>query len=157
MSIAERLAALSRWIDEHPDNAARDREAALWGRIAKVSEEAGEAIAALVGATGQNPGKGTTHDLCDVRKELLDVAVTALAAVEHLEGNKATCLDLLVTHVVEVAQRAGVAVPAECPHGSWHTVKWTPGGGVNAPGWECTICDEYVPVPKRAGEGARRG
>ncbi|MET9878567.1 MazG-like family protein [Actinacidiphila glaucinigra] len=47
--------AVSRWIDAHPDNRDRDPEALLWGRVTKVGEEAGEVIAALVGATGHNP------------------------------------------------------------------------------------------------------
>lgn len=105
---ATTLAALSRWIDEHPPNAARDREAALWGRLAKVTEEAGEVVAALIAVTGQNPRKPAGGALADVEKELLDVALTALAAVEHLRGNDGGALAALDAHAAAVAARAGL-------------------------------------------------
>lgn len=76
------LRILSHAIDA--TNADRDPEAVLWGRVAKVCEEAGEAIEALIGTTGQNARKGQTHDMLDVAKELMDVAVTALAAHVHV-------------------------------------------------------------------------
>lgn len=109
---AEVLAALSRWIDDHPANAARDREAALWGRIAKVTEEAGEVVAAFIAVTGQNPRKPASGSLDDVTKELLDVAVTALAAVEHLRGNDGGALGALDGHVAALAVRAGLSAPS---------------------------------------------
>ena len=105
---AATVAALSRWIDEHPANAARDREAALWGRVTKVAEESGEVVAALVALTGQNPRKPADGSLADVESELLDVALTALAAVEHLRGNDGSALAALDGHVARVAERAGL-------------------------------------------------
>jgi hypothetical protein len=121
--VAGQLAALSEWIDAAPANAARDREAATWGRLAKVSEEIGEVreawldyldiangrlIAAFIGATEQNPRKGHTHDRTDVIKELLDVALTALCAVEHMTGNGGTSMGQFSEHVRSVAARAGL-------------------------------------------------
>ena len=53
-------------------------------RILKIAEEFGEASAAWVGATGQNPRKGVTHGLPDVADELGDVAFTALVAAASL-------------------------------------------------------------------------
>jgi hypothetical protein len=103
------LAALSAWIDTSPTNAARDCEAATWGRISKVSEECGEVIAAFIGATGQNPRKGVTHEIGDVIEELLDVALTALCAVEHLTGNSAESIGRLNDKVYRVAVRAGLS------------------------------------------------
>lgn len=107
-----KLSALSRWIDEAPANAARDKEAALWGRVAKVGEEHGEVIAALIGATGQNPRKGITHGMVDVEEELLDVALTALCAVEHLNSNPArgVALRALAHKIDSVYVRAGLGV-----------------------------------------------
>lgn len=102
------LAALSDWVDDSPANAARDREARTWGRLAKVSEECGEVIQAYIGATGQNPRKGRTHTIDDVVKELLDVAVTALAAVEHLIDDQGASVDLLAAHVQWLCERAGI-------------------------------------------------
>lgn len=101
------LAALSTWIDD--GNQHRDPEAITWGRLAKVSEECGEVISAYIGATGQNPRKGVTHNLAHVRKELLDVAVTALCAVEHLDGNAGSSVVALEAHVAFLARRAGLA------------------------------------------------
>jgi NTP pyrophosphatase (non-canonical NTP hydrolase) len=106
MTPAEQLVALSRWIDA--PNAHRDPEAQAWSRIAKVGEEHGEVIAAFIGAIGQNPRKGVTHSLEDVTEELLDVALTALAAVEHLRGHDGEALALLERKLERVAHRAGV-------------------------------------------------
>ena len=75
------LAYLSRWLDESQGD--RDAEAVLWGRVAKVSEEAGEAIATLIGATGQDPRPGNIHSYDDVIEEFLDVAITAMTAAER--------------------------------------------------------------------------
>lgn len=104
---AERLAALSRWIDDAPANADRDPEAALWARVGKVGEEFGEAIQALIGATGQNPRKGVTHTLDDVIQELLDVALTALCAVEHMTGNGGRSMIAFDSKISRVYERAG--------------------------------------------------
>jgi len=108
-SMAAGVVALSAWIDGHPANAVRDVEAQLWGRIAKIQEEAGEVVSALIGATGQNPRKGVTHGMDDVAKELLDVAVTALTAYEHVTGNRGTCQQALADHVESLVRRAGLA------------------------------------------------
>ncbi|MEU9475235.1 MazG-like family protein [Streptomyces sp. NPDC048191] len=53
-------------------------------RILKLSEEVGEVAEAVIGATGQNPRKGTTHSWEDVQAELCDVAITALVALRTL-------------------------------------------------------------------------
>jgi len=98
------LAGLSSWIDE--SNTHRDPEAVLWGRVAKLTEESGEAIAALIGLTGQNPRKGVTHTAEDVVAELLDVAITALGAVEHMTGNVGLALPELCAKVAAVHTRA---------------------------------------------------
>ncbi len=113
--LATLFAQVSTWIDEAPPNASRDREAATWGRIAKVSEEAGEVIAAFIGVTGQNPRKGVNACTDDVIKELLDVAVTALCAVEHLTDNKGQSMKLLREHAVFLNQRAHNVVKSDHP------------------------------------------
>ncbi len=53
-------------------------------RILKVTEEAGEAAEAWIGALGQNPRKGVTHTRAQVADELADVAFTALVAIASL-------------------------------------------------------------------------
>lgn len=67
-------------------------------RIVKLNEEVGEVSQALIGFTGMNARKGTTHDEEAVAKELADVVVTAMVAMhdwvpspelfmkEHLQG-----------------------------------------------------------------------
>jgi hypothetical protein len=106
VNTADQLAAISKWVDEH--NAHRDPEAALWGRVSFVAQEAGEVIEALSGATGQNPRKGTAHTMDEVVSELLDVAVSALAAVEHITGNYGQSMHRLEMKVNAVALRAGL-------------------------------------------------
>lgn len=53
-------------------------------RILKTVEEAGETARAWIGATGQNPRKGTTHTIDEVADELADVAIAALVAIAGL-------------------------------------------------------------------------
>lgn len=103
---AQGIAALSRWVDDA--NAHRDPEAATWARLAKITEEAGEVIAAQIGATGQNPRKGVTHSSQDVQEELLDVAITALGALEHLRGHDERSLELLDEKLHRILVRAGL-------------------------------------------------
>ncbi|GII65614.1 hypothetical protein Skr01_56990 [Sphaerisporangium krabiense] len=71
------LASLVDWLNR--SNGTSDHETAI--RVMKVGEEFGEAVAAYVGMTGQNPRKGITHSAEDVAGELVDVAVTALVAL----------------------------------------------------------------------------
>lgn len=103
---ADALVRLSQWIDAV--NADRDGEAVTWGRLAKLTEESGEVIAAFIGATGQNPRKGVTHTIADVGDELLDVAITALGAYEHLTDHQGLALRRLTEKINAVAARAGV-------------------------------------------------
>ncbi|MET9143621.1 MazG-like family protein [Streptomyces sp. NPDC004042] len=73
--------ALWAWLDGH--RAHGERETLLL-RLLKLSEEVGEAAQAVIGATGQNPRKGTTHTWQDVESELCDVVITALVALRTL-------------------------------------------------------------------------
>lgn len=106
---AQQLAAISTWIDA--GNEHRDREAATWARLAKIVEEAGEVVTAYIGVTGASVRKGVTNVMDDVLEELLDVAVAALAAVEHVSGNKGDSIDLLATKIVAVSTRSGLLPP----------------------------------------------
>jgi hypothetical protein len=102
------LARISNWIDSGNRALGRSSEALTWGRLAKIAEEGGEVVAAFIGATGQNPRKGVTHTIEDVKRELLDVALTAVAAYEHLDDNQGRSLDALDVHIRHVAERAGL-------------------------------------------------
>ena len=107
--ISQGIASLSSWIDQA--NAGRDPEALAWSRLAKITEEAGEVVAAYIGATGQNPRKGVTHSVEDVEGELLDVAITALAALEHLRGNPGNSVEAMSLKLASTLERAGLPVP----------------------------------------------
>lgn len=103
------LARLSQWLDDA--NTLRAPEAVTWHRVMKIAEETGEVTKAMMGWTGANPRKGVTHGVSDVINELLDVAVTALCAAEHLTGNEGRSTDLLLDHVdflVERAEKSGL-------------------------------------------------
>lgn len=55
-----------------------------WARVAKITEEAGEAIAELILSTGQNPRKPLDTKAHDrLLAELGDVAFTAIYAIQH--------------------------------------------------------------------------
>ncbi|MFJ8665643.1 MazG-like family protein [Streptomyces sp. NPDC093600] len=72
-------------------------------RILKLSEEVGEVAQAVIGATGQNPRKGTTHTWQDVEAELCDVIITAMVALRTLTPEPA---EVFAGHVRRVAERS---------------------------------------------------
>lgn len=78
-------------------------------RLMKVTEEAGEASAAYIGMTGQNPRKGTTHTPGDVADELCDVIIAAAVALNAFAPDPWAALD---TKLHAVIRRLGSAVPA---------------------------------------------
>jgi len=100
------LVELSEWIDE--GNADRGAEALTLHRLIKVAEENGEVVSAIIGALGANPRKGVTNGMDKVLDELLDVAITALGAFEHIDGHRGRALTELDAKIVRVAVRAGI-------------------------------------------------
>jgi len=59
-----------------------------WARVAKIQEEAGEAIAELILLTGQNPRKPIDSQAYDrLLAELADTALTAVYAMQHYTKN----------------------------------------------------------------------
>lgn len=106
------LTAISRWIDEYGPNAGRPLEAQLWGRTMKGGEEHGEVVEAMIAYTGQNPRKPAVEYLNLVEKELLDEAVAALGAVQHLRDKHGhggpPPLEALHAHIEFVYRRAGL-------------------------------------------------
>lgn len=87
-----------------------DTEAHRWRRCAKVAEEVGEVTEALLGLAGENPRKGITHDLGQLRKELLDVALAALGAIAHLDGNTGDPMNDLARHTDATLDRLRAVV-----------------------------------------------
>ncbi|WP_329116523.1 MazG-like family protein [Streptomyces sp. NBC_01465] len=72
-------------------------------RILKLSEEVGEVAQAVIGATGQNPRKGTSHTWQDVEAELCDVIVTAMVALRTLTPDAPA---IFAAHLDRVADRS---------------------------------------------------
>ena len=55
-----------------------------WARVAKIVEEAGEAVNELILSTGQNPRKGTDDEAyIRLLRELADTAMTGIYAIQH--------------------------------------------------------------------------
>ncbi|MFK0104763.1 MazG-like family protein [Streptomyces sp. NPDC091217] len=61
-------------------------------RLMKVTEEAGEASAAYIGMTGQNPRKAISHTTADVADELCDVIIAATVALHSFTDTPAADL-----------------------------------------------------------------
>lgn len=111
--MGEILADVSRWIDDAPRNKLNTfTENLLLRTSVKIGEEKGELNEAIISMLGQNPRKQGGASMEDVQKELLDVALTALGAVEHINGNDGMSIVRLADHIVRVANRM-VASQAE--------------------------------------------
>ncbi|WP_328365781.1 MazG-like family protein [Streptomyces sp. NBC_00445] len=92
--------ALWAWLDE---NRAHGDQEGLLLRMLKLSEEVGEVAQAVIGATGQNPRKGTTHTWDDVQSELCDVVITALVALRTLTPDTR---EVFTRHLARVKERS---------------------------------------------------
>lgn len=108
-SIFENVAVIDKWIDDGTSIAFKaDEVLALFGRVAKVSEECGEVMQALIGYTGQNPRKGISHTMDDIRKELADVILTALCAIHHTTKDSEHTMAIVLAKIAYVMERAGL-------------------------------------------------
>ena len=65
----------------------------------KITEEAGEAVAAYFGVTGANPRKGVTASTEDLTGELCDVVLAALVALATVTGGTPQAEARLAGHV----------------------------------------------------------
>jgi NTP pyrophosphatase (non-canonical NTP hydrolase) len=95
----ERVDRIRGWLDENAGEQT-ERERTLL-RVLKIGEEYGEVSEALHGALGANPRKGRSHAWEDVRKELVDVAVTTLVALSTLSPDAAKEFDTRLQHLVD--------------------------------------------------------
>ncbi|MDH2393196.1 MULTISPECIES: MazG-like family protein [Streptomyces] len=94
------ITRLHAWLDaESP----RPPEHETLLRLLKLSEEVGEVAQAVIGATGQNPRKGTTHSWADVESELCDVIITAMVALRTLTPKAE---EVFTAHLARVAERS---------------------------------------------------
>lgn len=93
---------LTDWVGANPGHSGHQEAM----RLMKVTEEAGEAVAAYIGMTGQNRRKGRTHLAADVADELCDVILAAMVALYDYAASPA---DHFTARLAHVADRAGVA------------------------------------------------
>jgi hypothetical protein len=110
----DELRDLIAWMDDHLDADVADpyKEQPLaqdWARVAKVAEEAGEAVDALIGVTGQNPRKGFYGSRDDLLDELADVALTGLYAMQHFTKNRHETVGRLISRARYHKQRVSDA------------------------------------------------
>jgi hypothetical protein len=94
-TFAQHAAVLLAWLDAA--NPRTEHEISM--RIMKVGEEFGEAVAAYIGMTGQNPRKGVTHTVDDLTAELCDVIVTAMVALASVAGDAGQAGQLIDRHL----------------------------------------------------------
>lgn len=95
--LADLIAWMDTWLDDNVAEPYKDQPLAQdWARVSKVVEEAGEALDALIGVTGQNPRKGTYGSHADLYAELCDTALTALYGLQHFVKNRHETLGLLM-------------------------------------------------------------
>lgn len=85
------------WLDQQ--NGRSREEISL--RLLKITEESGEVAQAWIGYTGQNPRKGHTHTIDDVRAELCDVILTAAVALASVTDEPAAILDAAIRRVAD--------------------------------------------------------
>ncbi|MFJ4831174.1 MazG-like family protein [Streptomyces sp. NPDC088747] len=88
------------WLDSHQELTGREL---LLTRMLKLSEEVGEVAQAVIGVTGQNPRKGTSHTWDDVRSELCDVVITALVALRTLTPD---ARETFTAHLAAITERS---------------------------------------------------
>ncbi|MFD8509747.1 MazG-like family protein [Streptomyces antimycoticus] len=104
----EQVGRLRKWLDDEAETAGTADVRLL--RVLKIGEEYGEVAEAMHGAMGANPRKGRSHDWNDVQKELADVIVTAMVALDTIAGDAghvlAERLDVLVDRVCPEPQEA---------------------------------------------------
>ncbi|MGW2695868.1 MazG-like family protein [Streptomyces sp. NPDC001296] len=94
------IGRLHAWLEANRAHGGAD---GLLLRVLKLSEEVGEVAQAVIGATGQNPRKGTTHSWEDVQAELCDVVITALVALRTMTPE---AREVFTTHLERVTARS---------------------------------------------------
>lgn len=103
------VADITAWLDE--SNLTGPHEDSV--RVLKLVEEAGEAAAAYIGMVGQNPRKGVTHTQDDLLKELADVAITALCAMQHFTQDESVTRAYMAGKIGQIIDRSGIRVRAQ--------------------------------------------
>lgn len=104
--MADAVAFIDDWLDAGvPEN--YSALAQHWARVAKCSEEVGEAIECLIAWTGQNPRKGPPdpHMYGPMLDELADVALTAIIAIQHFVKDTDETGTILSSRLIRLRDR----------------------------------------------------
>lgn len=77
-----------------------------WARVAKIIEEAGEAIAELILMTGQNPRKGQDPAARErMLEEMADAALTAILGIQHFTKDSETTRGIIERRMTRIWNR----------------------------------------------------
>ena len=98
------IAAINRWIEQANEESMHKDSMC----VMKIGEEFGEAVAAYIGMTGQNPRKGYTHTKSDLYEELCDIAITALVALEHFTGSPIITQGFMASRISKIIARSNI-------------------------------------------------
>jgi NTP pyrophosphatase (non-canonical NTP hydrolase) len=97
------------WLDSQVAKGYQEQPLAQdWARVAKATEEAGEAVDALIRMTGQNPRKGTSGTLEELLGELADVAWTGVFAIQHFTKDAAVTDEVLRGRLTRILDRVPI-------------------------------------------------
>jgi hypothetical protein len=87
---------IDEWIDDSKVPQYMGTLAQDWARVSKIAEELGEAVSELILWTGQNPRKPQDDEAyLRLKLELADVAITAIAALQHFTKRERETHDVL--------------------------------------------------------------
>lgn len=117
VTLWQHAATLATWLDSRCPVVTRDHLVAL--RVMKLAEETGEAVAAYIGMTGQNPRKGARATPADLTAELCDVAITAMVALVTVTSDPADAADWLQRHLITRSRRLLDRISADPGPGQW--------------------------------------
>jgi len=78
-----------------------------WARVAKMTEEIGEAIAELIGFTGQNPRKPKTNngEPDAMLLEIADAVITGILGIQHFTKDEWTTQMILRSAISKLESR----------------------------------------------------
>jgi len=90
------LTELDVWLDANVSQLYKDEPLAQdWARVSKIIEEIGEAIAELIGFTGQNPRKGHSGSPDAMLNEIADVVITGILGIQHFTKYDGATIELI--------------------------------------------------------------
>lgn len=84
--------------------------ARTWARVAKVAEESGEVIDALIACTGENFRKGVCGTQDDLLAELGDTASAAVCAIQHFTKDADVTWAVVSAALLKARSRCGPAM-----------------------------------------------